>query len=108
VKGDGGDKGVSADVNYANLWQHNSQGITARNSVQLDYLVGRRALENGQSRKAIALMLAASSSVVQQIHRSYGKKRAMDYVNQTVRSICQQQLEPSAITQSLRRQLELE
>lgn len=106
-KGIDADRETPANVNYADLWQRYSQGVTARNATQLDGLVARRALADGQSRKAIALMLTAGSSVVKQIHRSYGKKRAMDYVNQTARSICSQQQSSNRLKSS-EQQLELE
>ncbi|MEM6252855.1 MAG: MobF family relaxase [Cyanobacteria bacterium P01_D01_bin.156] len=103
------DRGGPANVNYADLWQRYSQGITTRNAVQLDELVSRQALEEGRSQKEIALMLAAGSPMVQQIHRSQGKRQAMLYVNQTARSVRQRQsTKPQTQSRSLERQMELE
>ncbi|NET33258.1 MAG: hypothetical protein F6K19_14760 [Cyanothece sp. SIO1E1] len=74
---------------YRQMWQHYSQGVTASNPVKLDYLVGRRAFEDGQTPKDIALMLAAGSSYVRWINQEQGPERSRVYVNQTVRSLSQ-------------------
>ncbi len=73
---------VSKERDYGALWQHYSRGITARSEAELDCRVGQRAFEDGVGQRAIALMLASESSVVEKIYRSYGKSQAMKYVNQ--------------------------
>ena len=76
---------------YKALWHYYQQGVTARSKGELDYRVGRRAFTDGVDQKVIALMLVSGSSAVQQIYRSDGKQRAIRYVNQIIRNICQQQ-----------------
>ncbi|MEA5464725.1 MobF family relaxase [Leptothoe sp. PORK10 BA2] len=78
-------------THYHQLWQHYSQGIQASNAVQLDYLVAKQALADGQSQKQIALMLSVGSVMVKQICERQGQKMAVDYVNKTVWAICQTQ-----------------
>jgi hypothetical protein len=70
------------------MWQWYRQNIEAASPVQLDVEVARRAFADGQSRKAIALMLVAGSGYVKQMERSQGKSKAMVYVNQTARQAC--------------------
>ncbi|XQQ05184.1 MAG: ATP-dependent DNA helicase [Leptolyngbya sp. IPPAS B-1204] len=73
---------------YQRMWQQYSRGIQANHSVQLDYLVGRKAFENGQSQKAVSLMLTVGSPYVAQLHREQGKEKTRTYVNQTAKAAC--------------------
>ena len=81
----------SAKQHYQQLWQQYSQGMQASNLVQLDYLVGRKAFEAGQSQKEIALILIAGSFQVQQMNQNQDRKVARAYANQTARMVCQRQ-----------------
>ena len=96
------------DTNYAALWQFYQQGIQAHRESELDYLIGRRAFENGAGRKAIALMLASGSPTVQKVYRSYGKAHATKYVNQIAHRICKQKIDPSVHRSLSKPQIELE
>jgi conjugative relaxase-like TrwC/TraI family protein len=75
-------------TDYQQMWQQYSRGIQASNPAKLDYLAGRKAFEDGQSQKAVSLMLTAGSSYVAQIHREQGKEKARTYVNQTAKAVC--------------------
>ncbi|MEB3356048.1 MAG: relaxase/mobilization nuclease domain-containing protein [Synechococcales bacterium] len=66
-------------THYQRLWQQYSQGVQASNPVEFDDLVAHRASEDGQSQKAIALMLAAGSPYVAHLNR----QQARLYVEQT-------------------------
>lgn len=74
---------------YQRMWQQYSRNIQVSHSVQLDYLAGRKAFEDGQSQKDVSLMLTVGSPYVAQIHREQGKEKARTYVNQTARAVCQ-------------------
>jgi conjugative relaxase-like TrwC/TraI family protein len=103
------DKPKSKKLNYVDLWQRYSQDISARNSVEFDYLVGRRAFEDGLSQKEIAFMLAAGSPVVQEIRNSSGRQQALHYLNQTARKACaQKEVELSMRLRAKQQQIELE
>jgi ATP-dependent exoDNAse (exonuclease V) alpha subunit len=77
-------------LNYQKLWEQYSQGIQNRTPRTLDKLVVSRAFCDGHSRKNIALMLAAGSTYVRQVHSEAGQHQAMFYVQQTVKEICYQ------------------
>ena len=91
---------------YQKLWAHYSQGIQTRNLRELDYRVALRAFTAGLDHKEIGLMLSAGSPHVRHIHDQGGKRPALDYVNQTVRTISQQQLSSKRMAQQ-KGQLEL-
>ena len=90
---------------YQQMWQRYRQNIQVTSPVQLDIEVARRAFADGQSRKAIALMLVVGSSYVSQVQRKQGKTRARSYVNQTVRVACQTKQTKGNLTRQ--KQLEL-
>ena len=96
-------------LDYKALWQYYQQGVKASSRGEMDYRVGRRAVEDGGERRAISLMLVSGSAAVQQIHRSDGKQRAMKYVNYMSRRIFQgQSIERVNKQASTKRQMELE
>jgi len=70
---------------YQRLWQRYSQGLQASNPIEFDDLVAHRAFEDGQSQKAIALMLAAGSPYVAHLNR----QQARLYVEQTAQKVCE-------------------
>ena len=76
---------------YQQMWARYSQGVEADTPVRLDYRVCRRAFEDGQSFKDVALMLAAGSPYVQWMAQSQGKEKSRVYVNQTARQACQKE-----------------
>lgn len=76
---------------YQQMWQRYSQDIHASTPVKLDYLIGQRAFEVGHSQKEVALMLAAGSPYVAQIHREQGKEKARAYISQTARAVCRKE-----------------
>ena len=82
---------LSPRQHYQQMWAHYSQGIEADNPVRLDYRVCRRAFEDGQSFKDVALMLAAGSPYVQWMAQAQGKEKSRVYVNQTARQACQKE-----------------
>ncbi|WP_416668965.1 hypothetical protein [Egbenema bharatensis] len=84
-----GETNSGSQEHYQQMWQRYSQGICFDTLVKLDFWVSQRALENGHSRKEIALMLIASSPYVAKIHQDYGKDKARSYVNQATKVICQ-------------------
>lgn len=74
---------------YQKMWQHYREGVKANNPVQLDYRVAHRAVATGQHcQREIALMLAAGSPHVAQIHQRKGKNLARNYVNQVAKTVC--------------------
>jgi hypothetical protein len=73
------------------MWQRYRQNVEVASPVQLDVEVARRAFVDGQSRKAIALMLVAGSLHVRKIKQLQGKSKAMLYLNQTTREACSKQ-----------------
>ncbi|NJO80929.1 MAG: hypothetical protein HC827_22120 [Cyanobacteria bacterium RM1_2_2] len=79
------------------MWYWYSRNVQANTPINLDYLVGRKAFEDGHNQKEIGLMLTAGSPYVRQIHQEQGKNKARIYVSQTVRAVCeerqQQQIE---------------
>ena len=75
----------STKERYQQMWQRYRQDIQMNSPLQLDVEVARRAFVDGQSRKAIALMLVAGSGYVKQMERSQGKAKVMVYVQQTAR-----------------------
>jgi len=81
------EKAIAPDkkTHYQRLWQHYSQGVQASNPIKFDDMVARRAFEDGQSQKAIALMLAAGSPYAAQLNR----QQARLYVNQTAQRGCE-------------------
>lgn len=89
------------------MWQQYSRGIQASNSAKLDYLAGRKAFEDGQSQKAVSLMLTAGSPYVAQIHREQGKDKARTYVNQTAKVVCRCEQKQQLIRRTQEKQLEL-
>ena len=90
------------------MWARYSQGVEADTPVRLDYRVARRAFEDRQSFKDVALMLAAGSSYVQWIKQAQGKEKSRVYVNQTARQACQHEKKLTLPGQHKReRQLEL-
>lgn len=97
-----------ATHDYGKLWEHYRRGAVASSAGELDYRVGRRAFKDGVKQRAIALMLASSSSIVEQLHYNYGKQKAMQYVNQMARRICQQQTIKAVRQLSSSRQVELD
>ncbi|MEL6606051.1 MAG: hypothetical protein AAFP20_22795 [Cyanobacteria bacterium J06614_10] len=102
------DNGKDA-LDYNALWRCYRQGVEADTKGELDYLIGRRAFEDGVERRAIALMLAAESTAVQQIYESNGKQRAMKYVNYMIRRICQEQpMKEFSQSISTKQQMELD
>ena len=76
---------------YQQMWARYSQGVEADTPVRLDYRVCRRAFEDGQSFKDVALMLAAGSPYVQWMAQSQGKEKSRVYVNQTARAAFQKE-----------------
>jgi hypothetical protein len=76
---------------YQQMWQQYSQDVQASSSIKLDYLVSRRAFEEGHSQKEVTLMLAAGSSYVAHIYQEQGKEKAKAYMSQTARAACQQE-----------------
>ena len=82
---------LSPRQHYQQMWAHYSQGIEADNPVRLDYRVCRRAFEDGQSFKDMALMLTAGSPYVQWMAQAQGKEKSRVYVNQTARQACQKE-----------------
>ncbi|WP_121969202.1 MobF family relaxase [Leptolyngbya sp. BC1307] len=97
-----------ATHDYGELWKNYRRGVVASSAGELDYRVGCRAFENGVKQRTIALMLVSSSSMVEQIHRNYGKQQAMQYVKQMTRRICQQQTMEAVHQSSSSRQVELD
>ena len=73
------------------MWARYSQDVEADNPVRLDYRVCRRAFEDGQSFKDVALMLAAGSPYVRWMAQAQGKEKSRVYVNQTARQVCQKE-----------------
>ena len=67
------------------MWQRYRQDLQTNSPLQLDVEVARRAFVDGQSIKALALMLVAGSEYVKQMERSQGKAKALVYVQQTAR-----------------------
>jgi hypothetical protein len=76
-------------THYQQLWQRYSQGVQASKPIEFDDLVAQRAFEDGQTQKAIALMLVSSSPYVAQLNRQQGRI----YANQTA-CTATQQLQP--------------
>jgi hypothetical protein len=74
---------------YQAMWRRYSQGVREKDLMKLDRWVARRAFEDGQEPKAIALMLVTGSAFVRQIEQSRGSERARQYVKQTMQTICQ-------------------
>ena len=77
---------------YQKLWAHYSQGIQVQSPRELDYRIAHRAFAAGLGHKEIGLMLSAGSAHVRHIHDHTGKQQALHYVNQTVRTVSQQQV----------------
>ena len=75
---------TSAPNRYAQLWQKYSAGVSARNPVEFDYRVGRRAVLDGCNPKTVTLMVVAGSEMVRQIREQQGKQQAMEYARKTV------------------------
>ena len=75
------------------MWARYSQDVEADTPVRLDYRVCRRAFEDGQSFKDVALMLAAGSPYVHWMAQTQGKEKSRVYVNQTARAACQKEKE---------------
>ncbi len=93
---------------YQQMWARYSQGVEADTPIKLDYRVCRRAFEDGQSFKDVALMLAAGSRYVQWIAQTQGKEKSRVYVNQTARQACQKEKElPRQRQYKCERQLEM-
>ncbi|MEB3210330.1 MAG: relaxase/mobilization nuclease domain-containing protein [Leptolyngbyaceae bacterium] len=90
-------------THYQRLWQRYSQGVQASNPIEFDDLVARRAFEDGQSQKAIALTLAAGSPYVAQLNRQQAKL----YVEQTAQKVCERSRH-QAKDQRRRRSLEVD
>ena len=82
---------LSPRQHYQQMWAHYSQGVEADTPVRLDYRVCRRAFEDGQSFKDMALMLAVGSPYVQWMAQAQGKEKSRVYVNQTARQACQKE-----------------
>ena len=82
---------LSPRQRYQKMWARYSQGVEADTPVRLDYRVCRKAFEDGQSFKDVALMLAAGSSYVQWMAQVQGKEKSRVYVNQTARQACQKE-----------------
>jgi Relaxase/Mobilisation nuclease domain len=74
---------------YQQMWQRYSQEVEAKDLKQLDFLVCRRALADGQSPKAIGLMLAAGSPRVEKIRQERGRESAKGYVSWVAKEVCQ-------------------
>ncbi|MBF2047255.1 MAG: relaxase domain-containing protein [Elainella sp. C42_A2020_010] len=92
---------------YQQMWQRYSQGVQANVAIKLDYLVSRKAFEDGHSQKEIALMLAAGSSYVAQIHHDQGKDKAKAYVSQTAKAASQQGQYRQSVRSKQEKELEL-
>jgi hypothetical protein len=95
-------------IDYQQMWQHYSQGVQASHPAKLDYLVGQKAFEDGQSQKVVSLMLTAGSPYVAQIHQEQGKEKARTYVNQTAKAACRREQKQQLIRGAQKqKQLEL-
>ncbi|MEL6468407.1 MAG: MobF family relaxase, partial [Cyanobacteria bacterium J06623_4] len=73
----------SAPNRYAQLWQKYSAGVSARNPVEFDYRVGRRAVLDGCNPKTVTLIMVAGSEMVRQIRERQGKQQAIEYARKT-------------------------
>jgi hypothetical protein len=96
----------SKQQRYQQMWRQYSQGVPPHRPVRLDYLVGRRAFEDGCSQQEIALMLVAGSPQVARLYRQRGKDKAREYANGVARGVCQAG-KGQIINRSRRRQIEL-
>ena len=85
------DVAPNAKGKYLAMWRRYRQGLEADNLVRLDALVGRRAVENGHSKREIALMLIAGSEVVREILERQGKRQAILYAKKTAMVAAQRQ-----------------
>jgi hypothetical protein len=92
---------------YQQMWQRYSQNVQACTPVTLDYLVARRAFEEGRIPKEIAFMLTVGSPYVAQIHQKQGKDKVRAYVSQTVKAACQQKQEQK-LTKGKQKERQLE
>jgi hypothetical protein len=92
---------------YRQAWQKYSQEVRSSNPVKLDYLVARRAFEEGWALKEIGRMLIVASPYVRAMHWEEGKDKTRQYVNQTVKLACQRKQERLLVRQP-KRQIEME
>jgi conjugative relaxase-like TrwC/TraI family protein len=92
---------------YRQAWQKYSQEVQSSNPVKLDYLVARRAFEEGWALKEIGRMLIVASPYVRAMHWEQRKDKTRQYVNQTVKLACQRQRQRSLVRQP-KRQIEME
>ena len=99
---------LSPGQHYQQMWACYNQGVEADNPARLDFRVCRRAFEDGQSFKDVALMLVAGSPYAKWIAQTQGKEKSRVYVNQTARQACQKEQKPNRQLQNKQeRQLEL-
>jgi conjugative relaxase-like TrwC/TraI family protein len=93
---------------HGQAWQKYSQEVRSSNPVKLDYLVARRAFEEGWALKDIGRMLIVGSPYVRAMHWEKGKDKTRQYVNQTIKLACQRrQKQQIVLKKELNRQLEL-
>jgi conjugative relaxase-like TrwC/TraI family protein len=94
---------------HRQAWQKYSQEVRASNPVKLDYLVARRAFEEGWALKEIGQMLVAASPYVRAMHWDHGKEKAIAYVNQTVKAAGRREQKRQLVSEkAVQRQLEIE
>jgi hypothetical protein len=93
---------------HRQAWQKYSQDVWVGNPVKLDYLVARKAFEEGWTLKEIRRMLVVASPYVRAMHWEQGKEKAIAYVNQTVKAASQREVKRQVLVErNLKRQLEI-